>query len=320
MSEILHNSIAAYAADRVNLPSDEAKKHREQVSGLRDRLSKKIADDPAYGLIKSLHAGSVAKRTALRTVNDLDLAVYVKAGEAPSEDSELVSWLADRLYDATTNMARDQFEEQTHCVTVHYRGTGLDVDVVPVLSEGEPDDIGYLIKKGSGDRVKTSTRLHLEFIRTRRKVYGDGLLELIRLTKWWKRQLVRGNPDFKFKSFMIELIWCHLADRGFDLCDYPKALEAFFSWIVKTGLEERIAFSDYTPVRTLPPRSSAPIEVLDPVNAQNNVAARYDATGRDRIVIAAQGAMDALTDARFASTRGRAIDDWQAILGPGFKG
>jgi hypothetical protein len=203
---------------------------------------------------------------------------------------------------------------------VHYRGTGLDVDVVPVLYEGEPDDIGYLIKKGSGDRLKTSTRLHLDFIAGRRKAYGPELLELIRLTKWWKRQVARGDADFKFKSFMIELIWCYLADRGVDLGDYPKALEAFFSWIVKTGLEEQVAFTDFTPARAIPPRNSAPIVVLDPVNAENNVAARYDATGRDRIIDGAQVAMDALTDARFATTKGRAVDDWQTILGPSFKG
>ncbi|WP_123023944.1 CBASS oligonucleotide cyclase [Mycolicibacterium stellerae] len=320
MSEIIHEHVAAYAADRVNLPHEDATKHRAQVNGLRDRLAKKIADDPSYGLVKSLHAGSVAKGTALRTVNDLDLAVYVKAAEAPSDDSELVQWLADRLYDATTNMGRDQFEEQTHCVTVHYQGSGLDVDVVPVLYEGEADDIGYLIKKGSGDRLKTSTRLHIDFIAARRRTYGPGLLELIRLTKWWKRQVTRADAEFKFKSFMIELVWCYLVDSGVDLHDYPKALEAFFSWIVKTGLEERVAFTDYTPAGTLPTRGSAAIEVLDPVNAENNVAERYDAIGRDRIVDAAQRAIDALTDARFATTKGRAVDDWQTLLGPTFRG
>ena len=81
-----------------------------------------------------------------------------------------------------------------------------------------------------------------------------------------------------------------------------------------------MAFTDYTPASAIPPHSFAPIVVLDPVNPENNVAARYDATGRDRIVDAAQAAMDALTDARFAPTKSRAVDDWQLILGPGFKG
>ncbi|MBB2965595.1 CBASS oligonucleotide cyclase [Leifsonia aquatica] len=321
MSEITHQHVATFAADRVNLPRQDAAKHRTQVNGLRDRLSSKIAADPGYGLVKSLHAGSVAKGTALKNVNDLDLAVYVKAGEAPSSDSQLVPWLADRLYEATTNMDRDQFEEQTHCVTVHYRGSGLDVDVVPVLYEGEANDIGYLIKKYTGDRLKTSTRLHLDFIGGRRKTYGLEFLELIRLTKWWKRQIItRADPDFKFKSFMIELIWAHLADSGVPLSDYPRALEAFFEWIVKTGLDKRIAFTDYTPASDFPKRGSAPIDILDPVNTENNVAIRYDSVGRDKIVDAAASAYDALTDARFATTKGRAVDGWQEILGPTFKG
>jgi hypothetical protein len=321
VSEVSHQHVVTFAADRVNLPHDDAAKHRTQVNGLRDRLASKIAADPGYGLVKSLHAGSVAKRTALKDVNDLDLAVYVKAAEAPSDDSELVPWLADRLYQATTNMGRDQFEEQTHCVTVHYRGSGLDVDVVPVLYEGEANDVGYLIKKHTGDRLKTSTRLHLDFIRDRRATHGLEFLELIRLTKWWKRQITaRVDPDFKFKSFMIELIWAHLADSGAPLSDYPRALEAFFEWIVKTGLEERVAFTDYMPAADFPERGSAPIEILDPVNPENNVAIRYDAAGRDKILDAAASAYDALTDARLATTKGRAVDDWQELLGPTFKG
>lgn len=320
MSEITHQQIAAFAADRINLPHDDAVKHRKQVNGLRDRLSAKIAADSDYGLVKSLHAGSVAKSTALKNVNDLDLAVYIKATEAPTQDGELVTWLADRLFEATTNMDREQFEEQQHCVTVHYRGSGLDVDVVPVLYEGEPNDIGYLIKKATGDRLKTSTRQHLDFIATRRKLYGLEFLELIRLTKWWKRQVVRNNPDFKFKSFMIELIWAHLADGGVPLSDYPRALEAFFEWLAKTGLEERVTFTDFTPASTFPARSSSPIEILDPVNPANNVAIRYDTNGRDQILNAAAAAYDALTDARFATTKGRAVDDWRELLGPTFRG
>ncbi|MDF9278433.1 CBASS oligonucleotide cyclase [Arthrobacter sp. EH-1B-1] len=321
MPEITHSQVARFAAERVNLPHNDAAKHRAQVNGLRDRLATKITDDPGYGLVKSLHAGSVAKRTALRSVNDLDLAVYVKAAEAPTKDAELVPWLADRLYEATTNMNRDQFEEQTHCVTVHYRGSGLDVDVVPVLYEGEANDVGYLIKKHTGDRLRTSTRLHLDFIANRRKTYGLEFLELIRLTKWWKRQIVmRTDPDFKFKSFMIELIWAHLADTGVSLADYPKALEAFFEWIVKTGLEERVTFTDYTPASAFPAPGSAPVEILDPVNPENNVAIRYDNAGRDKILNAAASAYDALTDARFATTKGRAVDNWQELLGPTFKG
>ena len=71
-SIIGHSEVEAFAEERVNLPAAKAKKHREQVKALRERLERKIDDDPNYGLVKMLHAGSVAKGTALSGVHDLD--------------------------------------------------------------------------------------------------------------------------------------------------------------------------------------------------------------------------------------------------------
>lgn len=85
MSAVTHSEIATFAIDKVNLPHDFATRYRAQVQGLRDRLEAKIKDDPSFDLVKMLHSGSVAKGTALRNVNDLDVAVYVKAGAAPAK-------------------------------------------------------------------------------------------------------------------------------------------------------------------------------------------------------------------------------------------
>lgn len=316
-----HNELKAYAEDRVNLPAETAATHRGQVNGLRDRLQRKIDADPDYGLVKMLHAGSVAKGTALRNIHDLDTAVYVKVAAAPDgSDGQLVHWLADRLYEANTNMARDQFVENQHCVTVSFKGSGLDVDVVPVLYEGGEDDRGYLVRKHTGDRVLTSITLHLRFLRSRKTKYGPSFAELIRLTKWWKRVATDRDEDFRFKSFMIELLWAHLADEGVVLSDYTTALERFFAYIVKGEFEEQVAFTDFCTSSELPSRSGAAVEVLDPVNADNNVAALYTWGDRDRIVAAAHKALDAINEARFAPTKARAVECWQTVLGPTFKG
>lgn len=320
-SEIGHDEIKDFAEEKVNLPSATAKKHRDQVKGLRERLERKIATDPHYGLVKMLHAGSVAKGTALRSVHDLDTAVYVKAAEAPTTtDGELVPWLADRLYEANTNMSRDQFVAQEHCVTVSFRGSGLDVDVVPVLYEGGDEDRGYLVRKHTGARVLTSVTLHLRFIRERKATYGPDFAQLIRLTKWWKRMVNDRDEDFRFKSFMIELLWAHLADNALVLSDYPLALERFFAYIVKGEFVNQVAFTDFHKVNDIPARSSGAVEVLDPVNVDNNVAVLYKTPDRDRIVTAAHKALDALTEARFAPTKGRAVECWQTVLGSTFKG
>ncbi len=320
-SDIGHSEIKAFAEDRVNLPAEKATKHRNQVNRLRDRLKRKIDSDPNYGLVKMLHAGSVAKGTALSDVHDLDTAVYVKVAEAPDgSDGQLIHWLADRLYDANTNMGRDQFVENPHCVTVTFKGSGLDVDVVPVLYEGEADDVGYLVRKYTGDRVRTSITLHLRFLRDRKAKYGASFAELVRLTKWWRRTVTNHDESFRFKSFMIELMWAHLADGGLDLLDYPKALARFFGYIVKGEFEEQIAFTDFCTADELPARSTTPVEVLDPVNADNNVGGLYQWPDRDRIVTAARAALDAITEARTAPTKGRAVECWQVVLGPTFKG
>jgi hypothetical protein len=315
MSEITHEDIARFAEERINLPSETVRKHRRQVNLLRERLQVKINEDPSFDLIKMLHAGSVAKGTALRTVNDLDVAVYVKAGDAPKSDSSLNSWLAERLAEANPNMKPDQFEPQTHCVTINFRGSGLDVDVVPVLYEGAKDDYGCLVRKHTGERVLTSIPLHLQFMSDRKKRYGNDYTQLIRIVKWWKQQL-----DLRFKSFMIELLWARLAATGVSLADYPTALEDFFTYIVKSGLKERVFFTEHYTARKLPAGNTGVIEIFDPVNPENNVAKNYKEADRLAIVNAAHAALDAIGEAKYATTKGEAVECWQDILGRGFKG
>ena len=75
MPEIEHHDLVLFADQKVNLKKDEVDDQRAQVNRLRDRIEAKIAVTPGYGLVKSLHAGSVAKGTALSSVNDRDLAV-----------------------------------------------------------------------------------------------------------------------------------------------------------------------------------------------------------------------------------------------------
>ena len=76
-SHIGHSEIAAFCFDRVNLKRDDVDEYRAQVNNLRNKLANYIADHPAFDLVKMLNSGSVAKGTALKTFNDMDVAVYV---------------------------------------------------------------------------------------------------------------------------------------------------------------------------------------------------------------------------------------------------
>src|SRR5687768_7929230 len=73
VSLISHADITAFVADSVNLRREDAEDYRAQVIRLREKLERFMHDHPNYGFIKSLLAGSLAKGTALKTLNDIDV-------------------------------------------------------------------------------------------------------------------------------------------------------------------------------------------------------------------------------------------------------
>jgi len=96
----------------------------------------------------------------------------------------------------------------------------------------------YTTRWDSTARLPRSTPLHLRFIRDRKATYGPDLAQLIRLTKWWKRVVSDWDDDFRFKSFMTELLWAHLTDTVLALTDYLTVFERFFAYIVKGELAD----------------------------------------------------------------------------------
>ena len=318
---VTHRDVASFAENTVNLHRDDVAAHRAQVTRLREHLEKHIAETPEAPLVKMLLSGSLAKGTALSTLNDIDVAVYVRGDAAPADDSEPLDWLADLLRAAYPNLAPEQIGVYpgSHCVTVSFRGSGLDVDVVPVLYYGGEGDRGFLVTKDSGERVLTSIPLHLQFLR-RRKDRDQHCAQVIRLVKWWARRQKAEREGFKCKSFIVELICAKLVDDGVDFSNYPRTLEEFFAYIARSGLQERIAFTDYYRAAELPEAGGSPMEIFDPVNPQNNVASQSGADERDLLVSAARDALDALTEAHYSDTKGRAVDAWRDVLGPSFRG
>ena len=122
-----HATLRTFAKNRVNLPKSEVDKYRHQVQRLRDHLQRVIDDHEHYKLIKTLHSGSVAKGTALKSVSDMDVAAYLDASQVPAGDEhKLIAELAANLRTAYgANKAPEDFEEQAHSVKVHFHGTGL---------------------------------------------------------------------------------------------------------------------------------------------------------------------------------------------------
>lgn len=109
-------------------------------------------------------------------------------------------------------------------MTVSFKGSGLDVDVVPILYDGDPQWYGNLVSQEDGSFLKTSIPLHIAFSKKRKQANPTDFAQVVRLLKFWTRIQKRERDNFRFKSFMVELILSHLADQGADLTDYPEAL------------------------------------------------------------------------------------------------
>ena len=121
-THITHRDVATFAEDKVNLHRDDVAAHRAQVNRLREQLKKHIDETPESPLVKMLLSGSLAKGTALSTLNDIDVAVYIWGDAAPAEDGELLDWLADLLRAAYPTLAPEQITVHpgSHCVTVSF--------------------------------------------------------------------------------------------------------------------------------------------------------------------------------------------------------
>lgn len=312
-----HENIVRFAEQKVNLPRDKANQYRAQARRLRERLESYLGEHPDFSLKKILLSGSLAKGTALRSLNDIDMACYISGADTPQDVSDLLGYLVERLRTAFPNFTEEQIKPQTYSVTVSFSVSGLDIDVVPILYDGDPQWYGNLVNQDDGSFLKTSIPLHLEFIRRRKQAQERHFAQVVRLVKFWVRNMKSQREGFRFKSFMVEMLLSHLCDENLDFSDYPEALQHFFTYIGKTRMREHIVFDDYynpNEVGTF----TEPIQIIDPVNPENNVGKLYTTAQADGIFDAALDAGDAIDAALAAPTKGETVYYWQKVFGPSF--
>lgn len=315
---VSHADVARFAVDRVNLPKEKADEFRAQAKRLRDRLESYLGEHPDFTLKRMQLAGSLAKGTALRSLNDIDVACYISGAEAPKDVSALLQYLAERLRKAFPNFSPDQVHPQTYSVTVSFRGTGLDVDVVPILYDGDPDWYGNLVSQEDGSFLKTNIPKHLDFIRKRKQAQPDHFAQVVRLAKFWAARMKGMDDRFRFKSFMVELILAKLADQGLSFSDYPEALQHFFTYLARTDLREQIFFTDNYSASAIGAFTER-VQIIDPVNAANNVSKLYTDANASAIADAAIDAGDAIDSALSAPTKQQTVYYWQKVFGSTFQ-
>jgi hypothetical protein len=194
----------------------------------------------------------------------------------------------------------------------------LDVDIVPISYDGNDDWDGYLYSSISQKWVLTNIDKHLDFISKRKRKNERHFIQMVRLLKYWVAQRKKEDENFRFKSFLIELILSNLADNHkIPMDNYVEALAGFYNYVVTSGLKEPIIFDDYYKKGSAL-QDASPVQIYDPVNCENNASSGYNEGDREKIVAIAGEAADAVDGALYAITKSETLRYWRKVFGDSF--
>jgi tRNA nucleotidyltransferase (CCA-adding enzyme) len=282
------------------------------VDRLVTELSKHLSDQDDIKITKVVKAGSFAKYTILRKTSedpvDVDVVFYISGRNV---DKETLATLSQTIYDALIKLyptkAVEDFEIQRKAATVTFFGTGLSVDIVPVIEDPARPGYGWQFDIHDNTKVQTCAPCQIKFVRDRKEVDGD-FRTLVRLAKRWRNR-IELKP---LKSFAIELIMAHVLAKNGKEGSIEKRFRDFLLYIAQYELKEAIKFPENGNASLA---FSDPVVILDPVCSTNNVASRISEDERKEIVEAAKAAWET---ANFASTEDD-IEVWKELFGPRFK-
>lgn len=301
-----------YDSNVLRLPQDKRTEYHEQVDRLITELNKSLRGKTKIKITKVVKAGSFAKFTILRMTSedpvDVDVVFYV-AGK--SVDRETLQTLCDTIYELLIEIyptkSVEDFEIQRKAAKVTFAGSGISVDIVPVVEDPSREGYGWQYDIHDGNRIQTCAPCQIQFIRDRKNIDSD-FRTLVRLAKRW-RNFAELKP---LKSFTIELIMAHLLDTEGAAGSIEERFRRFLLYLAQSGLKDQIKFPENKPPFTT---FTNPVVILDPVCSVNNVAARI--TEDERKQIAARAHQDWET-ATLASVTDD-LEEWKQIFGPRFK-
>ena len=301
-----------YDGNVLRLPADKRKEYHAQVDRLIAELSRSVRDKTEIKITKVVKAGSFAKFTILRRTStdpvDVDVVFYISGRNI---DNETLQSLNDTIYNLLVkiypNKDVEDFEIQRKAATVSFAGSGLSVDIVPVIENESRPGYGWQFDLRDGVKIQTCAPCQIKFVRDRKNQDGD-FRTLVRIAKKWRNQ-----AEIKpLKSFTIELIMAHVLATQGSSGSIEQRFRNFLLYIAQSGLNDEISFPENTPPFTT---FSDPVVILAPVCSLNNVTSRISETERMEIVAAAALAWET---ANYASAKND-NEVWKEIFGPRFK-
>ena len=311
--------------NKIRLHRDNMGKYRNQIDNLKKKLEDKIKNDDSNGLkvTKFLLAGSWKKHTILRPTGDnpidIDLVLYVSGDDNIQNDlKKLHDFIVDYLKEIypQKDIKHDvDAKENTKSIKIRFSGSGLEVDIVPVVPISNPEKYVWQPQRGGGGKYITSVENHLEFSNSLRKD-NPSYTSIVRALKWWKnyKELKPYEDEPGISSFSIELIVAYLdATQGVET-DIEEGIIRFFQFLSESGFPE-ISF-DHAINSIL--QYNTPIYIADDTNNENNSAKKIDNSKWDEIIEEAEDAFDSLNLAQSRNNEGATIDEWKRVFGPTF--
>ena len=136
---LTNTELRYYDSNVLRLPADKRKEYHEQVDRLIAELSRSIRTRPRSRSprwsrpVRSPNIRSCARRRPIRSMSMLFSTFRAE------HDKETLESLNDTIYDLLIkiypNKAVEDFEIQRKAATVTFVGTGLSVDIVPVIED-----------------------------------------------------------------------------------------------------------------------------------------------------------------------------------------
>jgi hypothetical protein len=266
--------------------------------------------------------GSWAKGPILRHTGenpiDIDLILFIDGDENLKNDVEkihdyVVKYLQD-IYPSKEN-SDIVADGKTKSIKIKFVGTGLEVDIVPVVPVKTPVDYIWQPERGGGGRYITSVTKQLSFSAERRDK-NSSYIPIVRILKWW-RNYKELNPDDNgpgLSSFNIELIVSYLEIKYGIESNIEEGLIRFFKFISENSFPI-ISFANA--INNVPPLTTT-IFIADPANNENNTARKIDLALWNEIKKEANDAFESLTYAQARNYEGDTIEEWKRVFGPSF--
>jgi tRNA nucleotidyltransferase (CCA-adding enzyme) len=308
---LTNTELKYYDSEVLRLPKEKRKEYHAQVDRLIATLSAGVKDKTKIKITRVVKAGSFAKFTILRKTSedpvDVDVVFYISGRSLGTSTFEsLSSDIYDLLIELYPNKAVDDFEIQRRAAKVVFKGSGLAVDIVPVVEIPKKDGHGYQFDTAGG-KTLTCAPCQIGFVKTRKDADSD-YRTLVRLAKKWRNY----KEIDGLKSFHIELILAYLQDKKGASAKIEQRLRDFFLFIAQSELKEVISFPEN---KGTIPTFPGPVVIIDPVSNDNNTASRISDAERLEIVKMADEAWET---ANFASTENDPAI-WKEIFGNKFK-